>query len=212
MRRQTLIALDDRGTPLTFLITEMSARDFEKWLLLLVPLLPADPTRQEEVTDPAVVLAAISASGLNLWRAPHYEALAPVLNGLLHCCVLIQEDDLVPCTRENLDTIITDVRSLFKLYEVALAINMAFCRKGARKERRFPRQSAFNAACQRQDFAQPVNISPLTATLITTRTASLLELDSMYSYADALNMLDVIITNQYTPWVASEAAKRAARR
>lgn len=44
------------------------------------------------------------------------------------------------------------------------------------------------------------------------RMASLHELDSVYSYEDALNLAEIITVQNYNEWIASEAAKHGSER
>lgn len=56
------------------------------------------------------------------------------------------------------------------------------------------------------------NIHPLFSAIIMNKLATLHELETVYSYEDALNMVEAISVNNYNEWVASEEARNNVRR
>jgi hypothetical protein len=51
-------------------------------------------------------------------------------------------------------------------------------------------------------------VSGLIGVIVARRLATLHELETVYSYEDALNMAEVITVQNYNEWVAMEAAKQ----
>jgi hypothetical protein len=47
----------------------------------------------------------------------------------------------------------------------------------------------------------------LVGVIVARRIASLHELDTVYSYEDALNMAEIIMVQNYNEWVATDAAQ-----
>ncbi len=57
-------------------------------------------------------------------------------------------------------------------------------------------------------YADYANVSGLVGVILTRRLATLHELDTVYSYEDALNLAEIITVRNYNEWAAMEAAKR----
>jgi len=56
-------------------------------------------------------------------------------------------------------------------------------------------------------FADYANVSGLLGLVVARRLATLHELDTVYSYEDALNMAEIITVQDYNQWLAMEAAR-----
>lgn len=57
-------------------------------------------------------------------------------------------------------------------------------------------------------YADYANVSGIVGVLVGRQIATLHELDTVYSFQDALNLLEVITVQNYNEWAAMEAAKR----
>jgi hypothetical protein len=51
-------------------------------------------------------------------------------------------------------------------------------------------------------------VSGLVGVIVARKLATLHELETVYSYEDALNMAEIVTVQNYNEWVAMEAAKR----
>lgn len=57
-------------------------------------------------------------------------------------------------------------------------------------------------------MAEYVNVSNLMGGLISQKLATLHELDTVYSYEDALNLAEIIQVKNYNTWATMEAVRR----
>lgn len=60
----------------------------------------------------------------------------------------------------------------------------------------------------RGDFADYVNVSSVIGVIVSRQLASLKELETYYSYEDALDMVEIITVGNYNEWAAAEGAKQ----
>lgn len=56
-------------------------------------------------------------------------------------------------------------------------------------------------------YAEYANVSGLMGVIIARDKASMYELETVYSYEDALNFAEIITVQNYNEWIASEAAR-----
>jgi hypothetical protein len=56
-------------------------------------------------------------------------------------------------------------------------------------------------------YAEYANVSSLVGVIAARKLATLHELQTVYSYEDALDMMEIITVQNYNEWVAGEAAK-----
>ena len=56
-------------------------------------------------------------------------------------------------------------------------------------------------------YADYANVSGLVGVIVARQLATLHELETVYSYEDALNFAEIITVQNYNEWVALEAAK-----
>lgn len=67
------------------------------------------------------------------------------------------------------------------------------------------------SACRAFGAADMANVSGLMASLISNNLATLRELQTIYSYDDALDMSEVLTVRNYNEWAAREAASKRGR-
>ena len=69
-----------------------------------------------------------------IFSALPYEKIEPLYNELLECCEHIPEKNnpnfSTPCNQENIDSIVGEVGTLYRLRFEALKVNFAFFQKG----------------------------------------------------------------------------------
>jgi hypothetical protein len=57
-----------------------------------------------------------------------------------------------------------------------------------------------------------LNITPVAGTLISRKLATLLELQTLYSYEDALTLIEVVQVDDYNKWVVDDYYRKKAKR
>jgi hypothetical protein len=131
MRKKKTIKIMDRERELTFEIQEMPATKLESWiiraLIVLGPVLGKVDGEEVTITE---AVGLLRTQGLNFAGMVDYEKIKPLLDDLLACCV--RTDCGVPqvCTPQTVDGFISDFKTLFKLRQEALAINLSFFDQG----------------------------------------------------------------------------------
>jgi hypothetical protein len=95
------------------------------------------------------------------------------------------------------------------LRRAALRLNLRFYAAGARRRLTLPREWAFRNVLESRTFAKPVNVPGITGSVISQGMASMADMQSTYSFPDALDMLELLNVRNYNQWAAQEAAKRA---
>lgn len=60
-------------------------------------------------------------------------------------------------------------------------------------------------------YADYANVSSVIGAIVAREKASLHELQTVYSYEDALDLLEIITVQNYNDWVTSEDAKNGRR-
>lgn len=132
MRKSTIITLEDDGKNLTFKITQMSARQQERWQNRLIMLLTgADLNldgllKQLKKGEYEAILKLIGSIG--------YDKIEPLYDELLSCVAHVPDPNnpgfAVQLTPENVDTIVGEWQNLYKLRIAALKNNYSFFKGG----------------------------------------------------------------------------------
>ena len=78
-----------------------------------------------------------------------------------------------------------------------------------RKKLRLPKEARYRRGMMDKGYADFVNVSGLVGVLVARRLATLHELETVYSYEDALNLTEILTVRNYNEWVAKEDARRA---
>ena len=114
-----------------------------------------------------------------------------VLDDLLACCSYVPTSGVkTPCTPELVDGFIEDFRVLWKLRVEAFKLNFDFFLS------RRPVPDEYDGQVGRYSFLKKyVNVSNMTALVISQRFATLKELETYYSYEDLLDMCEIIYIN-----------------
>ena len=100
------------------------------------------------------------------------------------------------------------MRPLLALRRTVLREQLAFAFDGARKPLPLPKEAAFSRVCRERATARTVNVPQVAASLISQGVTSLNELRSSYTFADALDLLEIVNVRNYNHWAASEAARQ----
>ena len=78
---------------------------------------------------------------------------------------------------------------------------------GGRKVLRLPHATRYKNAVHNRSYAECVNISSPVAAVVGERMASLHELETVYSYPDLLDMVELLSVRSYNKWVAAQMPK-----
>lgn len=212
MHTDNIITLEDGGRKITFGIRLMSAFEMESWLVRVADILPPEQTGPL-MANPTALAALILQRGVLALACADREGTAPLLEELLRCCTVMdaQTGAAIPCSSETINEHIGEMRTLLLLRSAALRTNLAFAHQDARKIPTLPRSAAFLRATAEQTYARTANVPQVTAGLISAGMASLHDLRTIYTYADALDLLEVLNVRNYNQWAALEAAKHRKR-
>ena len=125
-RKEIIVTIADRGRDLTFKIREMPATRLERWLLRSLLLLVGSAAAAPNGIDVEKGIAWLSENALTALGNLDYEEAAPLLDELLACCSRVDAGIEQQMTPDVADGIIEDVRTLFRLREEALKVNLGF--------------------------------------------------------------------------------------
>ena len=207
MRTTQPILLHDNGRPLRFVIRHMPALQLEAWLERAAELLPERPGTTPR--HPATLASELLQRGaFALARADAIQAAA-LQDEMLACCSFIDPESgaETPCSPELIGSLLHDVRTLLTLRRALLREQLAFAFDGTRKPLLLPKEAAFRRASGERTAARTVNVPQVAAILIGQGVTSLNELRSSYTFADALDLLEIINVRNYNQWDANEAAR-----
>lgn len=134
MRKSKDITLDDRGVSKTFRITEMSAYQFEWWVVqagrLLASCGAAANVDVGEITDSATVQETLArflvTDGLKSLGNLDLDKVKPLYDELLKCCAYKSGQSLIQLDPDTVDGVIEDFRTLFTLRKEALMLHIDF--------------------------------------------------------------------------------------
>lgn len=212
MNREEIVSLEDGGRKVTFGIRKMPALRMEAWLTRAAEVLPPELARPV-AGSPTALAELILRRGLLALACGGGDGARRLLDELMACCMLKDpESGLdVPCTPAVIDEWLGNVRTLLRLRQAALLVNLSFAMDGARKTLVLPREAAFRRAAAEQTQARTVNVPQVCAALISQGIASLNDLRNIYSYTDALDLLEVLNVRNYNLWAAAEEARRKRR-
>lgn len=126
-RKSITVTLEDRGNPLTFVITQMSASKLESWIIRAMLLLVGTGAEVPGGADLQQAAAYIKTKGLAALGGLDYAKVQPLLDELLTCCQRrLDGGNLQEMTAATVDGVIEDVTTLFKLRMEALKVNIDF--------------------------------------------------------------------------------------
>ncbi|MCC8189702.1 MAG: hypothetical protein LIP77_03555 [Planctomycetes bacterium] len=122
MRREKVVTLQDGSTPLKFKIRQMpamEAHDFITKALLAVA---------GSANGVAAITGAVNGGGvsglLGLLGGVSFADVKELADALLACCSrVIDGGSEIACTRGDIDGYVSDVRTVFKLYGLAVEVN-----------------------------------------------------------------------------------------
>lgn len=151
MRKINYITLQDGGEGKTFQVQQMSALHLESWINRLLIMLAGKDGTQKMLSKADFNSLASKLKGgianvenqftnlpvekvigniLSLLGSLDYEKVEPLYNELLTCCAYVPNPDnrtfINPLDVQNVDAIISDVKTLYMLRLEALKINFSF--------------------------------------------------------------------------------------
>jgi hypothetical protein len=201
-RKEVIVAIQDREQKLRFRIRQMSAMQLEQWINTAFALLPGDTPAFSDLQR--LFMGNLS----HVFGHIGYDQVRPLSDALLDCCTLITDEGERSCDPEFLETCVEDVRTLHELRGQALCLNMGFLETGGRKQFLLPQQTRYRNAVSKRGRAGYANVSGLMGTIVSRGLATLHELQSIYSFEDALDMSEIIMVQDYNEWAEMEEAKR----
>lgn len=210
MRSERVVTLEERGREITFGIKRMSALHLESWLVRVAENMPLEKVQPTLSNPMALAMLVLQRGFIALACSENATAL---LEDLLRCCAVIDPETgaETPCSSQNIHAHIRDVSTLFCLRKTALQTNLSFAFDGTRKPLTLPQETAFRLAYTEQSRARTINVPQVTASLIAQGIASLNDLRTIYTYDDALDLLEILNVRNYNQWAALEAAKHRRR-
>ena len=130
-RAESLITIDDAGTPLQFRLVQMSATALEWWMYRAVKLLAAAGTDVPSGMDAAQAAAHLLDQGpailARLVGGMDVDGAKALLDELLACAHRVLDNGTQQqVTLATMDGYISDVRTIFKLRVELLKHNFAF--------------------------------------------------------------------------------------
>ncbi len=140
-RKEVIVNIQDDKHELTFRIKQMPATQLESWIIRAALVL-AGAGGGNEFEEMKVIKDGQEAGTYlanNLGRilprlgSLDYEKAKPLLDELLACCWHKIDKYEQHCTPEYIDSIIQDVRTLFKLRVEALKVNLDFLSLGGER-------------------------------------------------------------------------------
>lgn len=123
MRETKEIILQDRGNSLTFVIEQMPATKMQKLIAKGLFLLAGTGLAE---ADFSTLQKEFKNKGFALLRGIDVDKAEELVNELYSCAKHKVDNMQVPLTPQNIDSIITDVRTLFTLEKEILAFNFDF--------------------------------------------------------------------------------------
>ena len=210
MRKKTVLTLEDRGRPLVFEIREMSAHHLEKWLAQVCQASGQAASGRPSGNDLHAAALRLRNNFPHLLMSMEYHQARPLMDELLTCCTRLttgQPAIKQPVRLDNVDSFIEDVTTLFQLRLAALRFNLEFLPHRLPVE--FPVLPGRESSAKTIGY---VNVSHICGTIVSRGLATLRELETFYSYDDALNMLEIIRVDNHNDHAQVEANRKPSRR
>ena len=207
MRTRPTILLHDNGRPLRFVVRHMPALPMEAWLERAAELLPESTGTAKR--HPAALAAELLRRG-TFALACAGERGGDLLDEMLAYSSFIDPEsgEETPCSREAMGRLLTGLPTLLALRRWVLREQLFFAAGGVRKPLLLPKESAFRRASGESVAARTVNVPQVAAILISQGVTSLNELRSGYTFADALDLLEIVNVRNYNHWAAETAKHR----
>lgn len=132
MRKEITITIEDgRDAGKKFLIREMGAYQTEKWCARALLLLLGGEMPEGMDTSNMTALGNLATAGLSGLAKCDYAKVQPLLDDLLACCYFLPEKSSEQkLTPEYVDSVIDDVKTLFKLKTEAFKLHFDFFLNG----------------------------------------------------------------------------------
>lgn len=142
MRKEKIITLMDGENQLTFKIKQMSAIKQERWINKVLILATGANVLSSVFSSFNINKISNSFKNMDLSKFMDmfgkldYDKIEPLYNELLECCSHVPDSNnpnfATPLNANNADSIISDVKTLYKLRIEALKLHFSFFSKGAK--------------------------------------------------------------------------------
>lgn len=128
MRKSVEITIAEDGAPVVFRIQQWAATEKESWILRAVLALAGSAGSNIDLdlsggVGADALMRELGKRGLGIFAGLKYETVKPLLDDLLSCCYHKVGAAEIRCTSQNIDGVISDVKSLFKLRTEAFKVN-----------------------------------------------------------------------------------------
>ena len=128
MRKSVEITITEDGNPIIFRVQQWAATEKESWILRAVLALAGSAGGNVDIdlaggVSADALMSELGSKGLGIFAGLKYETVKPLMDDLLSCCYHKVGAAEIRCTPENIDGVITDVKSLIKLRAEAFKVN-----------------------------------------------------------------------------------------
>lgn len=150
MREEQRVTLMDGEQELTFVIKKFPATKQERWINRVVMLLVKSAAKSSSIdtltgmqaSDVRQLENLIAKEGIQgfakLLGGLEYDDIEPLYAELMTCVSHLSGDFRHACTNDKLDSLITDVTTLYKLRMEVLRMNFSFFRQGGNSPKETP--------------------------------------------------------------------------
>ncbi len=175
MRREIELTLKDRSKELVFIIREMSASKLEKWLVKALLLISKSQINNEELNnsqnlieendtqtaDFSLFSKILSSKKYELLLNIDFEQAEELYDDLLTCVHRKVDNALISLTKDNVDSFIEDVQTLFRLRLEVIKLNLDFFTEENQSDTIFSTMKQETAQNYKEHKTYDMRISPL---------------------------------------------------
>lgn len=128
MRKSVEITITEDGNPIIFRVQQWAATEKESWILRAMLALAGSAGANVDIdlaggVSADALISELGRKGLGIFAGLKYETARPLMDDLLACCYHKVGSAEIRCTPENIDGVLTDVKSLFRLRAEAFKVN-----------------------------------------------------------------------------------------
>lgn len=128
MRKSIEVTITEDGAPITFRVQQWAATEKERWIIRALLALAGSAGGSMDIdlgggVNADALMSELGRKGLGIFAGLKYETVAPLMDDLLACCFHKVGAAEIRCTPDNIDGVLTDVKSLFRLRREAFMVN-----------------------------------------------------------------------------------------
>ena len=219
MRKEKTIIVLDNGKELRFHLRQMSAFDFENWLLRLGHILrraglDVPPGQEVQAASDALVRGNFRVP-VGVFAAGSDKAETLMCEMLLSCSHIDAMGRRTPLTPDLADDLVDNASILMGLYAEALAFNLDWAVADPEDvpslaPLKLPQEARYNQAQTRNGASGRPAVSTCEA-LVISGLATMKELKNDYSFRGALELIRVLNIKSYDAWLVMDARQTQRR-